>query len=87
MVMLAKSLITNTHNTQIVNSPFTFSTPIHDPNKQITYISSFPSSVNHLTQLFTEETLSNNDTLRYNYEGLHVNFTDFFNMRNDYYTE
>ena len=67
MISFAKELVPQTYDNDVLNSPFDFATPLTDPNKNIVYAGKFPQSINQLSQLFTTETLANNDTLRYNY--------------------
>ena len=87
MVSLAKSLISDTFNNDIISSPFLFAVPVTDPIKGVVYRGAFPGAVNLITQLIASDSLTNQNTLRYNYESLHTNFTDFFTTRNTFYQQ
>lgn len=67
MVKLSKKLITDTYELDIKNNPFAYATPLYDPHRQIIYKATFAQAVSKLTQLFTEHSQNNQETVRYNY--------------------
>jgi hypothetical protein len=85
MNTLAKDLIASTKDNQLYDSPFSFAMPLVDPNRKVVYKGAFAELINHLTQLFTEQTQFSNNTMQYNYEGFHTNITDFYDIRTNFY--
>ena len=53
MVDLAKKLIPETYDNDVLNSPYSFATPLTDPTKNIVYHGTIPETIGHLSQLFT----------------------------------
>ena len=87
MVTLAQTLIDETHNSQLGGGAFNFATPIEDPLRNVTFAATLPETVAQLTRLFNSPTNANVEILRYNYEGLHRNLSDFVEQRREFYSE
>lgn len=87
MVVYVEHINRNTSNTDISGGIFTFSMPITDPNKNITYYSTFPQAVTQISHYFLDQNTVDKDVLRYNYESLHQNFSNFYNQRFDFYSQ
>ena len=87
MVELARSINDNTSNSDTSNGVFSFAMPIVDPLQQLSYAATFPQAVKQLSHYFLLQDRPSQDLLRFNYENLHTNLSNFYSQRYSYYGE